>query len=71
MARGVEDRNAYPLPHPLPPPLPSPLAGTGILMAVTIIYDLYEKFQKEVVEEIKANPDAQWVKALRAKAKAA
>ena len=40
-------------------------------MAVTIIYDLYEKFQKEVVEEIKANPDAQWVKALRAKAKAA
>ena len=53
------------------PPLCYPLAGTGILMAVTIIYDLWEKFQKEIEAEIKANPDAAWVQALRVKAKAA
>lgn len=29
-------------------------SGTGILMAVTIIYELYEKLQKEIKEEVEA-----------------
>jgi protein transport protein SEC61 subunit alpha len=46
-------------------------SGTGIMMAVTIIYDLYERFVKEAQEEMRTNPEARRMFGNLVKAKSA